>query len=154
MEEFIALNWPAVKQTGVSGSNTRGVPDTSEKFGTDNSGAGQANQPVVWETYRGKVETFPGIGDPPGYANGPTQDYGFDVGPQYVYGTRETTPSPPPPLPTPAKTTVQGFIARLPGMTGFTSRTSTRLLTNLFLRRIVELAWTSATSQSRFKSNR
>jgi len=106
-QEFIALNWPAAKQTGVSGSNTRGVPDTNKNFGADSSGADQANQPVVWETYRGKVETFPGVGDPPGYANGPSQDYGFDVGPQYVYGTRATTLSPPPPLPTPPKTKVQ-----------------------------------------------
>jgi hypothetical protein len=106
-QEFIALNWPAAKQTGVSGSNTRGVPDTDKKFGADSSDTGQADQPVVWETYRGKVETFPGVGDPPGYANGAPQDYGFDVGPQYVYGTRATTLSPPPPLPVPAKTTVQ-----------------------------------------------
>jgi hypothetical protein len=96
-QEFIALNWPAATQTGVSGSNTRGVPDDSKKFGEDSSGADQANQPVVWETYRGKVETFPGVGDPPGYSNGPSQDYGFDVGPQYVYGTRTTTPPTPPP---------------------------------------------------------
>ena len=106
-QEFIALNWPAAQQSGVSGSNTRGVPDTSKMFGADSSGAGQANQPVVWETYRGKVETFPGVGNPPGYASGPSQDYGFDVGPQYVYGTRAATPSPPPPLPTPANTPVQ-----------------------------------------------
>lgn len=95
-QEFIALNWPAVEQTGISGSKTRGVPDTSKKFGDDSSGSGQANQPVVWETYRGKVEIFPGVGDPPGYVN-PSQvaglkDYGFDVRPQYVYGTRSTTP--------------------------------------------------------------
>ena len=95
-QEFIALNWPAVPQTGISGSNTRGMPDNSKKFGTDSSGPNQANQPVVWETLRGKVETFPGVGDPPGYANNPSQDYGFDVGPQYVYGTRSTTPPTPP----------------------------------------------------------
>jgi hypothetical protein len=92
-QEFIALNWPAVPQTGISGSNTRGVPDNSKKFGAD-----QANQPVVWETLRGKVETFPGVGNPPGYVNNPSQDYGFDVGPQYIYGTRSTTaggPNPP-----------------------------------------------------------
>jgi hypothetical protein len=93
-QEFIALNWPAAKQTGKSGSNTRGVPDNSKRFGDDSSGTDQASQPVVWETYRGKVETFPGVGDPPGYPNGPSQDYGFDVGPQYVYGTRTTTPQP------------------------------------------------------------
>ncbi len=95
-QEFIALNWPAAKQTGASGSNTRGAPDNSKKFGEDSSGPDQANQPVVWETYRGKVETFPGVGNPPGYSNGPSQDYGFDVAPQYVYGTRTTTKTVPP----------------------------------------------------------
>jgi hypothetical protein len=92
-QEFIALNWPAVNQTGAA--NTRGVADTSKKFGDDSSGPNQANQPVVWETYRGKVETFPGVGNPPGCntdcSNGP--DYGFDVGPQYIYGIRSTTPA-------------------------------------------------------------
>src|SRR6202451_1606748 len=96
-QEVIALNWPAAKQTGKSGSTPRGLPDNSKRFGTDSSGTDQASQPVVWETYRGKVETFPGVGDPPGYPNGPSQDYGFDVGPQYVYGTRTTTPPTPPP---------------------------------------------------------
>ena len=96
-QEFIALNWPAAKQTGVAGSKTRGVPDTSKRFGADSSGANQANQPVVWETYRSKVETFPGVGDPPGYSNDPAKDYGFDVGPEYVYGTRSKTPPGNPP---------------------------------------------------------
>jgi hypothetical protein len=109
-QEFIALNWPAANQTGVSGSNTRGTPNTSQRFGADSSGSGQANQPVVWETYRGKVETFPGVGDPPGYANGPSQDYGFDVGPQYVYGPRSTTPPTPP-----GGSTPQGALQNNPG---------------------------------------
>jgi hypothetical protein len=87
-QEFIALNWPALPQTGVSGSKTRGEPDTTKRFGADGAGSSPASQPVVWETYRSKVETFPGVGNPPGYENGPSQDYGFDVGPQYVYGTR------------------------------------------------------------------
>ena len=91
-QEFIALNWPAVQQTGVVGSDTRGVPDNSKKFGDDSSGSKQANQPVVWETYRSKVETFPGINSPPGYVNNASQDYGFDANPAYVYGKRPTTP--------------------------------------------------------------
>lgn len=94
-QEFIALNWPA-SPSGVSGSNTRGNPDNTKRFGDDSSGPDQANQPVVWETYRSKVETFPGVGDPPGYSNGPSQDYGFDVAPDYVYGTRSSTKSMPP----------------------------------------------------------
>ncbi len=88
-QEFIALNWPAAP-TGVVGSGTRGAPDTTQKFGADSSGPNQASQFVVWETYRGKVETFPGVGNPPGYVNNASVDYGFDAGPQYVYGPRST----------------------------------------------------------------
>jgi hypothetical protein len=111
-QEFIALNWPAAPQTGVSGSNTRGEPNNNQRFGADSSGSTQASQPVVWETYRSKVETFPGIGNPPGYANGPSQQYGFDVAPQYIYGTRTTTPPTPPDGPTPT-----GAIQNNPGGT-------------------------------------
>src|SRR5438067_8531057 len=79
-QEFIALNWPAVNQTGAA--NTRDMPDKGKKFG-DQSG------PLVWQTYRGKVETFPGNGSatvgPPGSGIGsPTPspalpDYGYDA---------------------------------------------------------------------------
>lgn len=86
-QEFIALNWPAAPQTGVVGSNTRGVPDNTKRFGADSG----PRQPVVWETYRSKVETFPGVGNPPGYTPNASQDYGFDAAPQYVYGTRTTS---------------------------------------------------------------
>jgi hypothetical protein len=85
-QEFIALNWPAVNQTGAA--NTRDMPDKNKKFG-DQSG------PLVWQTYRGKVETFPGNGSatvgPPGSGiGGPTPspalpDYGYDAAPQYIY---------------------------------------------------------------------
>jgi hypothetical protein len=88
-QEFIALNWPAAPQTGMD--NTRGDPNTNARFGSDSSGANQANQPVVWETYRGKVETFPGVGNPPGYSTS-DPNYGFDYAPQYVYGKRATDP--------------------------------------------------------------
>src|SRR5262245_4390696 len=58
-QEFIALNWPAVPQTGAL--NTRDVPNTGAKFG-DPSYTG----PLVWHTFRHKVEIFPGTGNPPG----------------------------------------------------------------------------------------
>jgi len=87
-QEFIGLNWPAVNQTGAR--NTRGYPDNSCNFG-DPKCAG----PLVWETFRGKVEIFPGMGDPPGYPGvppGPGQpakdpSYGYDAPPQYNYVT-------------------------------------------------------------------
>ncbi|HSR52260.1 MAG TPA: hypothetical protein VLV83_15645 [Acidobacteriota bacterium] len=76
-QEFIALNWPAVQQTGDN--NTRGVANSSAHFG-DTSG------PLVWETYRNKVEIFPGNGGPPpGYVDDASQSYGFDALPEYVY---------------------------------------------------------------------
>ncbi len=73
--EFFALNWPAVPQTGQPG--TRGVADTSRKFGEPG--------PLVWETYRSKVEIFPGDGAPPGYTSNGAPDYGFDAAPAYNY---------------------------------------------------------------------
>ncbi|HXI22695.1 MAG TPA: hypothetical protein VNG71_02390 [Pyrinomonadaceae bacterium] len=97
-QEFIALNWPAANQTGAA--NTRDMPDKAKKFG-DQSG------PLVWQTYRGKVETFPGNGSatvgPPGSGiGGPTPspalpDYGYDAAPQYIYSTNVgpcTAPAP------------------------------------------------------------
>ena len=56
--EFIALNWPAVTQNGQP--RTRDMPDTTAHFG-DPSHQG----PLVWHTYRNKVEIFPGTGNPP-----------------------------------------------------------------------------------------
>jgi hypothetical protein len=85
-QEFIALNWPAKAQTGAP--LTRGQANTAQKFGSD-----APAQPVVWETMRSKVETFPGVGNPPGYA--PTApDFGYDHTPVYTYGTRTKTASP------------------------------------------------------------
>ncbi|HSR67529.1 MAG TPA: hypothetical protein VLU25_06270 [Acidobacteriota bacterium] len=76
-QEFIALNWPAVAQTGQN--NTRGVADSNALFG-------QGDGPLVWETYRNKVEIFPGNnGPPPGYVDDASQSYGFDALPQYIY---------------------------------------------------------------------
>ncbi len=72
-QEFIALNWPAVAQTGVAGD--RETPDTSKAFGEVDPTFGT---PLVWETFRHKVEIFPGTGTPHGGAN-------YDALPQYIY---------------------------------------------------------------------
>ena len=77
-QEFIALNWPAVQQTGRV--NTRESPDTSKRFGDPNY-----NGPLVWHTFRGKVEIFPGTGNPPGYVNNAAASYGYDAPPSYIY---------------------------------------------------------------------
>ncbi|TWB12398.1 acyl-homoserine lactone acylase PvdQ [Nitrospirillum amazonense] len=69
-QEFIALNWPAK-------AGKRGTPDIDATF--DSQG-----QPRVWETLRGRVEAYPGVGSPSGGADG-TQDYGFDKPPRYIY---------------------------------------------------------------------
>jgi hypothetical protein len=78
-QEFIALNWPAMK-------GQRDVADPNQKFG---AGAG----PLVWETFRGKVEIFNLIKDdagnyvPPGYS-ATASDYGYNTGPEYFYRTK------------------------------------------------------------------
>ncbi|WP_143286656.1 hypothetical protein [Burkholderia ubonensis] len=91
-EEFIALNWPAVPQTGAP--NTRDQPDQKKFFGDP-----KHSGPLVWHTYRAKVEIFPGEGAPPGYLattvtlGGPNGkrtppakvDYGYDHLPTYRY---------------------------------------------------------------------
>lgn len=40
--------------------------------------------PTVWETFRSKVEIFPGAGNPPGYTRS-DPSYGYDALPQYHY---------------------------------------------------------------------
>lgn len=74
--EFIALNWPAAE-------DVRDTPDTALPFGDpDFSG------PLVWHTFRHKVEIYPGQGNPPGFVADPGLDFGYDARPpQYVYGT-------------------------------------------------------------------
>lgn len=110
-QEFIALNWPAVNQTGgiVNGKfvQQRDVPDNGCKFGDPNCAA----RPLVWETFRGKVEIFPGDGNPPpGYPNVAQGDdsYGYDALPAYDY----SSPVSPCTQPTPAAspTPVPSFI--------------------------------------------
>ncbi|PMS12195.1 hypothetical protein C0Z17_11535 [Trinickia caryophylli] len=81
-QEFIALNWPAM-------AGVRDMPDDQEKFG-----APTYSGPLVWHTFRGKVEIYPGMyapGDkyfgspPPGYIDSAAKDYGYDTGPAYKY---------------------------------------------------------------------
>lgn len=82
-QEFIALNWPADTQSGQKGQ--RDKPHTSAfcPFGTPSA---PCQGPLVWETMRSKVETFPGNHQPPpGYASGAGNDYGYDALPQYNY---------------------------------------------------------------------
>jgi hypothetical protein len=75
-EEFFALNWPAGPQP-----NQRDTPSSSCSFGDQSSSCAG---PLVWETFRGKVEIFPGNGEPPGYSATPPS-YGYDAPPQYNY---------------------------------------------------------------------
>jgi hypothetical protein len=103
-QEFVALNWPAVNQTGGVVNNAyvgqRDTPDNNCKFGDPNC----ASRPLVWETFRNKVEIFPGFGTPPGYPSVEQNDpsYGYDALPNYVYGLA----TPGKPCDTPAPTGV------------------------------------------------
>ncbi len=78
-KEFIALNWPAVPQTGQA--NTRDMADGSKLFG-DQSG------PLVWHTYRSKAEIYPWSTH---YPNGSSLQgdtmlvFNYDAMPQYFY---------------------------------------------------------------------
>jgi hypothetical protein len=76
-QEFIALNWPATKQSGLP--NQRDTPSKACHFGDP-----ECTGPTVWETFRGKVEIFPGAGSPPGYSPG-EPSFGYDALPQYKY---------------------------------------------------------------------
>jgi hypothetical protein len=49
-QEFIALHWPAVAQTGAAGN--RETPDMNKKFGQVDPPFGT---PLVWETFRHKI---------------------------------------------------------------------------------------------------
>ena len=69
--EFIALNWPA--KDGV-----RDTADPNRKFG-EQTGA------VVWETFRSKVEIYPGNGNADNGPHGWNQTNGYDEPPLYAY---------------------------------------------------------------------
>jgi hypothetical protein len=94
-QEFIALNWTAANQTGAP--NTRDFPDTGCKF-SDPSCAGR---PLVWETFRAKLEIFPGDGNPPPGYSATAPDYGYDAAPAYHYLTSVPACDSPAPTGTP-----------------------------------------------------
>ena len=75
-------NWPAL-------AGQRDVPDTNQKFGATSS------DPLVWQTYRSKVEIFDlatGTNAPPGYSATPP-DYGYNTPPaSYYYGALNSVP--------------------------------------------------------------
>ena len=90
--EFFALNWTA-KTSGSAGATLRDTPDTACHFGDPSCTT--LSRPKVWQTFRGKVEIFPGNGKPPAsYVTPPpptpaaTWSYGYDGGPSYVYAAR------------------------------------------------------------------
>src|ERR1039458_5550358 len=56
-QEFIALNWPAGPQQGNPGQ--RDTPSSTCRFGDP-----ACTGPLVWQTFRGKVEIFPGNSSP------------------------------------------------------------------------------------------
>ncbi|WP_163992820.1 hypothetical protein [Pyxidicoccus caerfyrddinensis] len=75
-QEFIALNWPAL-------GNPRDTPDATKLFGQPGY-----TGPLVWHTFRGKVEIYPGSGVPNGYSSQPPS-FGYDAPPQYRYSTSQ-----------------------------------------------------------------
>ena len=81
-QEFIALNWPAL-------DGRRDDPDTAQLFGD-----ARFTGPLVWHTYRSKVEIYPGSGDaPPGFVSDASQQYGYDALPvRYLYADGEIAP--------------------------------------------------------------
>lgn len=83
-QEFISLNWPAAAKW--SNNKRRDVSDTSQPFGDP-----QYEDPLVWHTFRGKVEIFPNA-TPAGYGKGPSADYGYDERPVYNYTDVKVTP--------------------------------------------------------------
>lgn len=74
--EFIALNWPAMQGYRDSANAELTFGDTTYKG------------PLVWHTFRHKVELFPGNGAPPHGYNPALPDYGYngsDFEPKYFY---------------------------------------------------------------------
>lgn len=84
-QEFFALNWPADVGSGETFRRER--PSSTLSFGDPTY-----DGPLVWHTFRGKVEIYPGMGSPPGYQDSSKNDYGYDSPPQYVYGMGDIPP--------------------------------------------------------------
>lgn len=72
-KEFIALNWPAKL-------GSRDMPDNTQLFSSNPTGV-----PLVWHTFRHKVEIFPGNGTYPNGYNSKDKSYGYDSLPNYYY---------------------------------------------------------------------
>jgi hypothetical protein len=79
-EEFFALSWPAVQQTGRP--NQR---DTASQACALGDQSASCAGPLVWQTYRGKVEIFPGDGNPPAGYSATDPSFGYDALPAYNY---------------------------------------------------------------------
>jgi hypothetical protein len=81
-QEFIALNWPAALQQ--SQPNPRDMPSSTCRFGDPSPDCAL----LVWQTFRGKVEIFPGDGSAPtGYTgSNAANSWGYDALPAYIYG--------------------------------------------------------------------
>lgn len=75
--EFIALNWPAK-------AGARDTADAAQPFGTQSG-------PLVWETFRSKVEVYPGNGNATTPPHGGAS--GYNDPPDYIYdpGTVHTS---------------------------------------------------------------
>jgi hypothetical protein len=59
-QEFIALNWPAGPQQSQPNQREAPAPSSACHFGDPSPSCSL----LVWETFRGKVEIFPGNGMP------------------------------------------------------------------------------------------
>lgn len=99
--EFITATWPAqpctpaVCTTSSTAMFNRDVPDPNGIYGQT---AGSLGAPLVWETFRHKVEIFPGTTNanymqqaPPHGLNLSLSDLGYNDPPQYNYATYPTT---------------------------------------------------------------
>jgi len=95
-QEFIALNWPAITQTGQY--DDREKADINKFFGEPASSSPDSYSALVWETFRHKVEIYPGQGMPHGYTDYPypneSIDFGYDQLPQYIYDETKSVITP------------------------------------------------------------
>ncbi|MFP5245200.1 MAG: hypothetical protein ACLGH0_00805 [Thermoanaerobaculia bacterium] len=109
--EFVLATWPA--QANANNSYNRDTPDPNGIYGQNATVA--SGPPLVWETFRHKVEIFPGtytlntgmgsgynpaINQPPHGADQGAPDFGYNEPPEYDYtpgvvvGACSGTPSP------------------------------------------------------------
>lgn len=77
-QEFIALNWPAMK-------DFRDSANAALAFGSQSG-----KVPLVWHTFRHKVEIYPGNSQPPNGFNAAAPDFGYNTPPMYFYNPAKT----------------------------------------------------------------